>query len=218
MENNYYINELFYSIQGEGKYMGYPCIFIRFSDCNLKCNWCDTTYSFNEGEYLKENELLKKIEKYNANLVEITGGEPLIHDNVYSLINTLNKKNKKILIETNGSISIKKIPDYVHIILDLKPPSSNANNDTNLYSNFKLLKKSDEVKIVIQNQEDLIWIHKTIQIYPELLNLENPPTLQVAFEKFNMTNLAKYILESNITFKMGIQMHKYIFPKDARGV
>jgi len=218
MENNYYINELFYSIQGEGKYMGYPCIFVRFSDCNLKCNWCDTTYSFNEGNYLKKYEIIEKIEKFNANLVEITGGEPLIHDNVYSLIETLNKINKKILIETNGSISIEKIPDYVHIILDLKPPSSNVNTDTNLYSNIKLLKKSDEVKIVIQNQEDLIWTHKTIQKYPQLLNLENPPTLQVAFEKFNMTNLAKYILESNITFKMGIQMHKYIFPKDARGV
>lgn len=211
------ITEIFYSIQGEGAFSGYPCSFIRLSGCNLSCTWCDTTYSHQEGELLSIEDVCNKVDAYNCNLVEITGGEPLLQDNVYPLLNSLNSMNKNILLETNGSVSLEKVPPYVHIIMDIKTPSSNSSSDM-FIENIPFLKKSDEIKIVISDREDFNWTVKVCNDY-KLLNLFTVPiTLQPAFGILKENDLAEWILSSGYNFKLGVQLHKYIFGDQIRGV
>ena len=114
------INEIYYSIQGESSFSGLPCIFIRLTYCNLRCSYCDTEYAFYEGHNMKITEIIKEINSYKCDLVEITGGEPLLQEGCIDLIKELHKNNKKVLIETGGSLPINNIPKKTHIILDLK--------------------------------------------------------------------------------------------------
>ena len=117
------INEIYHSIQGESSYSGLPCVFVRLTYCNLRCSYCDTEYAFYEGKDMSIKQIIKKINSYKCNLVEITGGEPLLQKNCIKLINELEKNNKKVLIETGGSLSIQNISKKTHIILDLKCPA-----------------------------------------------------------------------------------------------
>ena len=161
------INEIYYSIQGESSYSGLPCIFVRLTYCNLRCSYCDTEYAFYDGKDMTITDIIREIEKYDCNLIEITGGEPLLQENCIELINNLEKINKKVLIETGGALTIKNISKKAHIILDIKCPSSNM-SDKNLWQNFNYLKKSDEIKFVIGDKADYIWMKKIItkhQVY-----------------------------------------------------
>ena len=113
------INEIYYSIQGESSYSGLPCVFVRFTYCNLRCSYCDTEYAFHEGNEMSISEILNEISLYDCNLVEITGGEPLLQNGYIELINELNKQDKKVLIETGGALPIKNIPSKTHIIFNV---------------------------------------------------------------------------------------------------
>ena len=147
------ICEIFFSLQGESTYAGLPCVFVRLSGCNLNCTYCDTLYAKSESFPMDLNAILKKIESYNCNLVEITGGEPLLQTNTLNLISELINKKYKVLLETNGSISIKSIhPDCIKI-LDIKCPSSGESHN-NLKENLKFLTNKDELKFVIGTRED----------------------------------------------------------------
>ena len=134
------VNEIYYSIQGESSFSGLPCIFVRLTYCNLRCSYCDTEYAFYEGKNLEINQIIEKVNSFKCNLVEITGGEPLLQNDCIKLIEELEKNNKRVLIETGGSLTIKNISKKTHIILDLKCPSSKMEHK-NLWDNLNYIKK-----------------------------------------------------------------------------
>ena len=209
------INEIYYSIQGESSFSGLPCVFIRFTYCNLRCSYCDTEYAFYEGKEIKISEIIKKINSYKCNLVEITGGEPLIQEGCIELIKELQKLKKTVLIETGGSLPINKIPKKTHIILDLKCPSSNM-EDRNLWSNIKYLNKKDEVKFVIGDLKDYKWSKKIINKYK--LNKKCSILFSPLYGKIKPKKIVEWMLKDNIDGRFQIQLHKEIWDKDKRGV
>ncbi|MDH4263452.1 MAG: radical SAM protein [Spirochaetia bacterium] len=211
------ITEVFQSIQGEGHYSGIPCSFIRLTGCNLLCKWCDTTYAYKNGESLEINDIINEINIFNNELVEITGGEPLLQDNVYDLIDYLHQNNNRVLLETNGSLFIDRVPEYVHIIMDIKTPSSGGYTEGYL-KNLPIIKKTDEIKIVISNYNDFKWALNMCLDNNLFDYFEKPILVQPAFGILNEQDLAAWILDSKVFFKLGIQLHKYIFGEHVRGV
>ncbi|MCX8011618.1 MAG: 7-carboxy-7-deazaguanine synthase QueE, partial [Desulfobacterota bacterium] len=125
------VNEIFFSIQGESSYAGWPCIFVRLTGCNLRCSYCDTPYAYDEGNPMTIAEILEEIKKIPCNLIEITGGEPLIQEETPSLINTLIENEYKVLLETNGSMDIGRINPKCVRIIDFKCPSSDMDHFNN---------------------------------------------------------------------------------------
>jgi len=215
--NSLLITEIFKSIQGEGHYSGLPCSFIRLTGCNLSCHWCDTTYAYENGTHFDIDDIINTILIHETKLIEITGGEPLLQNNVFFLIKKLHEHGKIILLETNGSITIKEVPNYVHIIMDIKTPYSNGYSK-NCFENLSYLKKSDEIKIVIENYRDFEWSMTICDSY-DLHNLvEKPIILQPVFNLLSPMILAKWIIESRKFFKLGIQLHKYVFGDNIQGV
>ncbi len=207
------INEIFFSIQGEGKWTGKPNIFLRFTGCNLKCEYCDTKYAYYNGKEFSIDEITKKIKDYNCKKVCITGGEPLLQDNLNNLIDKLIDLNYEILIETNGSINIEKISqiDRILISLDIKCPSSKMHEKMN-FENIKKLKKKDQIKFVIKDKKDYEYSKKIIEKYQ--------PKCQIFFQpvwKSKPDKLAKWILEDGLNVTLGLQIHKIIW-RDKKGV
>lgn len=209
------INEIFYSIQGESSMMGIPCVFIRLTYCNLRCSYCDTEYAFYDGKDMAIEDIITEVKKYDCNLVEITGGEPLVQENVNDLMKQLCDKGYEVMIETGGSITIKDIDKRVKIIMDLKTPSSKMMNK-NLYENIDFLKKGDEVKFVIGNSEDYNWSKEIINKY----NLTEKAVVLMSpvFNELQNIELAKWILDDKLKVRFQIQLHKYIWHPETRGV
>jgi 7-carboxy-7-deazaguanine synthase len=201
------INEIFYSIQGEGKWTGIPNIFIRTSQCNLRCSYCDTKYAYEEGFEITLYDILKKIQEYPCKYVCITGGEPLLQKETIPLINLIQKKDYKILLETNGSINIKSIKNRSSLIisLDIKCPSSKMHDKMD-YGNLKLLNKNDQVKFIIEKLNDYEFAKNVIS------NYEIP--CDIYFQSLwgkNPKLLAKWILNDKLNVKLGLQIHKIIW-------
>ena len=209
------INEIFYSIQGESTMAGRTCVFVRLTNCNLRCTYCDTEYAFYEGGSMSIVEIISEIEKYNCNLVEITGGEPLIQENVLHLMRILSDKDYLVMLETSGSLPIAVVDKRVKIIMDLKTPSSGM-VQKNLYENIKFIKRFDEVKFVIGNREDYDWAKNIINEYSLLdkaIVLMSP-----VFGKIQNIDLANWILEDKLQVRFQMQLHKYIWHPETRGV
>ena len=209
------INEIFFSIQGESSYAGLPCVFVRLTGCNLRCSYCDTKYAFYEGENFSVDDIFEKVSDYNCNLVEITGGEPLLQKDVYPLITKLCDNGYTVLLETNGSLSIKKVDKRVIKIIDFKTPSSKMGKE-NFFENIKYLNSKDEVKFVIGSEEDYIWSKNVIRKY----NLDNHVTVlfSVVFGKMKESLLVEKILKDNLNVRYQLQLHKYIWKPDEKGV
>lgn len=201
------INEIFYSIQGEGKYTGLPTVFIRTTGCNLRCSFCDTKYAYEEGEKLTVNQIKHKIEKYKCKNICITGGEPLIQEEIPDLIKELVRKKYFITIETNGSIDIKPLINnkQIMISLDIKCPSSKM-NEKMILKNIMLLEKKDQLKFIINDKKDYEYAKKITNEYK--------PSSMVFFQQAwgsNIEKLVKWILKDNLNVRLGLQMHKVIW-------
>lgn len=209
------INEIFFSIQGESTYTGKPCIFICLSECNLRCVWCDTEYAFYEGTELSIDDILKKIGEYNCKLVEITGGEPLIQEEVYQLIDRLQKLQYTVLIETGGSISISKLNHEVIKIMDIKCPGSKMESKMD-FSNIDLLTKNDEAKFVVLNAEDYRYAKDIISRYD--LTSRTNVLMSPVHDVLSSRTLAEWILADGLDVRLQVQFHKYIWSKDDRKV
>ena len=151
------INEIFYSIQGESSYSGLPCVFVRLTYCNLRCSYCDSEYSFHEGNNMTIKEIIEKVASYNCPLVEVTGGEPLLQKEAITLMQELLKNKYQVMLETGGSLPVDKVPKEVIKIVDFKCPTSNMSkkNDWTILPNLNEL---DEIKFVIGNREDYDWV------------------------------------------------------------
>lgn len=194
---------------------GLPCIFIRLTYCNLRCSYCDTEYAFYEGTDYAIEEILTEIKKYNCNLVEVTGGEPLVQKEVLPLMKILCDSGYDVLIETGGSLSIKEVDQHVKVIMDFKCPSSKM-AEKNLFENINYLKKNDEVKFVIGNREDYDWSKNIIDKYQ--LTEKCAVLFSNVFSELEPIQLAEWILKDNLKVRFQIQMHKYIWSPIKRGV
>ena len=209
------VNEIYKSIQGESTFSGLPCIFIRLTFCNLRCSYCDTEYAFHEGTDMQISNIIKKVNELNCNLVEVTGGEPLVQDACIDLLESLISNGNKILIETGGALTIEKIPTQVTIILDIKCPSSDM-CDKNLWSNIDLIKKTDEIKFVIGDKKDYEWSKNIIKEY-NLLN-KCKVLFSPVYNKIESKEMVEWILEDNLNVRFQTQLHKSIWPHDTKGV
>ena len=217
MENNSIlkINEIFKSIQGESTHMGIPCAFIRLTYCNLRCTYCDTEYSFHEGKDMSISEILNEIKPMNTKLVEVTGGEPMLQENVIPLMKELLKNRYEVLLETSGAISLKDVPEKVRKIVDFKCPSSDM-SDKNLWTIVNELNPDDEIKFVIGNRSDYDWTKDKISQYN--LNKKWTTLISPVFDKITLEQLAEWILEDSLDVRLQLQMHKYIWDPDMRAV
>jgi len=209
------VNEIFYSIQGESSFAGLPCVFVRLTYCNLRCTYCDTEYAFYEGKDMSIDEIIEEVKKYNCNLVEVTGGEPLVQKESLELMKKLCDANFQVLLETSGSLPIEDVDKRVTIIMDLKTPSSRMMKK-NLYSNIEHLKPQDEVKFVIGNREDYEWAKEIISKYN--LTEKCKILMGVVFGELSNLDLASWILEDKLPVRFQMQLHKYIWEPEKRGV
>lgn len=211
------ISELFYSIQGESTYAGLPCVFIRLSGCNLRCSYCDSTYTFNEaGQKVSLSDILIFTNKYPQALVELTGGEPLLQQNSIALMAELISRGRRVLLETNGSLDLSPVPAGVIKIMDLKCPGSGM-CDQMLMANLALLKQGDEIKFVLSSRSDYEWAKDIIKQYD--LDKSGAALLFSAVEdKLRHADLADWILKDQLMVRQQLQLHKIIWPNVERGV
>jgi 7-carboxy-7-deazaguanine synthase len=207
------INEIYASIQGESSHTGLPCVFIRLTGCNLRCSWCDTAYAFYEGNDLTIEETLQKVETFGLGLVEITGGEPLLQEDVYPLMEALLKKGYRVMLETGGALPIDKVPEKVIKILDIKCPGSGEKKKNHL-ENLKLLSPHDEVKFVLLDRADYEWSRDLLQKY----DLSTQVLFSPVYDKLNLKDLVQWTLEDRLSVRLQTQLHKVIWSKDTIGV
>lgn len=207
--------EIFTSIQGESSYAGLLCTFIRMAGCNLRCSYCDSTYAYDAGMELSENEIINEITLIGANFVAITGGEPLLQEGTFHLIERLLGEGHKVLIETNGTLSIKDIDPRAIIVLDVKTPGSGMSEDIDV-SNFDYIKPTDEIKFVITDKADYEWSKDKINRYK--LKSRCQILFSPAFGKLDPESLVKWMLEDRLDVRLNLQMHKYIYGGERRGV
>lgn len=215
-DNSLMINEIFYSIQGESTRAGQRCVFVRLTGCNLRCGWCDTQYAFHEGERMSIAEVVDRALSYRCDLVEITGGEPLLQNAVHRLISALLDANKTVMIETSGAADISGLDSRVIRIMDLKCPASGESH-RNLWSNLGHLTPRDELKFVIADRADYDWARQTI-VEHDLAKSVGAILMSCAFGQLDTRLLAKWILEDELPVRLQIQLHKYVWGPDARGV
>ncbi len=202
------INEIFYSIQGESSYLGYPCVFVRLSGCNLRCRYCDTTYAYEEGSYLSPKELFEIIGSYKTRLVTITGGEPLLQPQVVPFIKSLLEKGYQVLVETNGSLPISVLPEGANVVMDIKCPGSGM-SDFMCWENINFIKPTDEVKFVLTNREDYEWAKAVLKKYD--LSKRCQILFSAVFKELKLKELAEWILKDQIWVRLQPQLHKIIW-------
>ncbi len=209
------VTEIYKSVQGESTYMGLPCVFIRLTGCNLRCVWCDTPHAFHDGKKLSIHQIIDEVKSYDINLVEITGGEPLLQKEVFPLMESLLKNKFKVMLETSGSLAINNVPAKVIKIIDLKCPGSGEENK-NLWENLNHLTSTDEIKFVIADKTDYEWSKKVLQDYE--LDKKVPVLFSPVFEKLKLKDLTEWILKDNLPVRLHTQLHKYIWDQKTIGV
>ncbi len=213
------ISEIFYSIQGEGTRAGLPCVFIRLQGCNFRCSWCDTPYALEikqEEKLMTFSEIISEVVQYNCNFIEFTGGEPLQQSAVIELINYFAHQSKTVAIETNGYHSFQTLDPRVIKIMDIKCPGSKMQKFNNL-DNLRYLTKSDEIKFVVLDKNDFDYACDIILKY-NLENIVDTILFSPVFGKCHPLDLANWILSSRKNYRMQIQMHKFIWHPETRGV
>jgi len=209
------VNEIFYSIQGESTYTGRPCVFVRLTACNLRCRWCDTEYAFYEGETLTIDQVLEQVRAYKCPLVEITGGEPLLQEDVHSLIDRLLLEGYEVLIETGGSLDVGRLDPRVVKVLDLKAPGSGMDRHNNL-DNLRYLDRKDQIKFVVADRRDYEWAKRMMAEHA--LAEKAQVLFSPVFGELHPRELAEWMLADQLQARLQIQLHKYLWDPDQRGV
>ena len=209
------IHEIFHSLQGESSRAGLPCVFVRLTYCNIRCSYCDTEYAFHEGKEMTIDQILAVVRGYGCNLVEVTGGEPLFQENVHPLLTRLCDEGFEVLVETGGSLDISPVDSRVRQIVDFKGPSSGMMKK-NLWENVRHLKETDEVKFVIGDREDYDWARA--RIAEHRIGERSPILMSVVFGKLEPAELAGWILADKLTVRFQLQMHKFVWHPETRGV
>jgi len=210
------VNEIFYSIQGESTRAGRPCVFVRLTACDLRCSWCDTPYAFHEGRKMSIEDVVAAVGRYGCELVEITGGEPLLQEDVYELMNRLLAADGTVMLETGGHRPITRVPRAVVKIVDIKCPGS-GESDKNDWTNLDRLAPHDEVKFVIADRADYKFAREAVarhQLVSRTAAVLFSPVHGVLAPKA----LSEWILEDRLPVRLQLQLHKFIWTPTTRGV
>jgi 7-carboxy-7-deazaguanine synthase len=210
------INEIFYSVQGESSYAGRPCVFVRLTACDLRCSWCDTPYAFHEGTKRSLDSVFAEVDAYTCPLVEVTGGEPLLQDDVYPLMEGLLARGRTVLLETGGHRSTARVPAAVVTILDVKCPGS-GESGKNDWSNLERLQPHDEVKFVIKDRIDYEYASEVIARH-DLASRAAAIHFSPVHGVMDARSLAEWVLADNLPVRLQLQLHKYIWDPATRGV
>ena len=210
------VNEIFYSIQGESSFMGWPCVFVRLTGCNLRCSYCDSEYAFYEGKEMSIPEVLQAVAEYQARLILVTGGEPLLQKTVHDLFRELLNRDYTVCVETGGHMPVENLDARVHKIMDLKCPSSGMMQQNN-YGNIGSLTRNDEVKFVVGDRADFDWACQIIRSY-DLPQKAGTVLFSPVYQKLPYDLLARWVLDCGLDVRMQLQMHRVIWPNIFRGV
>jgi 7-carboxy-7-deazaguanine synthase len=208
--------EIFRSVQGETSFTGLPTTFIRLAACNLRCSWCDTSYSFGRGIPFTLEEILTQVESYGCRHICVTGGEPLLQANVLPLMDQLCEKGYIVSLETGGSLSTKEVNKHVRIILDVKCPGSQMHSK-NLWANMDHLRFHDQVKFVIQDSDDYQYAKDICSRY-QLFDKVSEVLYSPVFGVLHPQELVKWILEDRLPVRLNLQIHKFIWSPETKGV
>lgn len=209
------INEIFRSIQGETSFAGLPFVFVRLTGCNLRCSYCDTQYAYDERNEMPISSIIDKVDSFGLKSVCVTGGEPLSNHNTPVLVRELLNRNYTVLVETNGSYDVSVLPEGTIRILDVKCPDSGMSHKM-CWQNIAHLTKRDEVKFVLSSRNDYEWARSMITKYhlTEIAHILMLPVYGMIQPSF----IASWILEDHINVRLQLQMHKYIWGPETRGV
>jgi 7-carboxy-7-deazaguanine synthase len=208
------VTEIFFSIQGEGTRAGRPCVFVRFTGCDLRCGYCDTAYAFTGGQELTRSEIALAVARHPARFVCLTGGEPLLQKELPQLARELLASGYEVLVETHGQLPLGALPREVVKVADVKTPGSGE--EAKDLSWLDGLAPHDEVKFVVTDESDFRWaaeVVKRFRLDDRLEVLVSP-----AFGRVDPRDLARWILESGIDARLQLQLHKLVWGPDARGV
>jgi len=211
------VNEIFYSIQGESTFTGFPCIFIRMTGCNLRCTYCDTTYAYDQGDDIPLDNILTTVKKFDCRLIEVTGGEPLIQNETPDLIAALIENGYTVLLETNGSQDISAVDTRCTRIVDIKCPSSGMDNK-NYWKNLDYITPNDQLKFVIAHRQDYLYAKKVLDATAIKRRKKLLINFSPVFNEIDLKDLAEWILEDNLPVRLQIQLHKYIWGEYTKGV
>jgi 7-carboxy-7-deazaguanine synthase len=215
------VTEIFHSIQGESTWAGLPCTFVRLTGCPLRCVWCDTEYSFHGGEKFSLAAIMRRVDDLGCRLVEITGGEPLIHPNAFRLATEFLDRGYTVLVETSGALDVSPLDPRVHKIMDLKCPGS-GEMGKNLWSNLDHLSPRDEVKFVLKDREDYLWARGVIRERGLDRRADDGTLRALLFSpvwgELSLRDLAAWTLEDGLPVRIQLQLHKLIWDPNARAV
>jgi 7-carboxy-7-deazaguanine synthase len=210
------INEIFHSVQGESTYAGRPCVFVRLTACDLRCSWCDTAYAFYEGTKRSLDEVIGEVDRFDCSLVEVTGGEPLLQEDVYPLMQRLLDSGKTVLLETGGHRSTERVPADVVTILDVKCPGS-GEVEKNDWTNLDRLRPQDEVKFVVKDRADYEFARDVIN-RRKLAGRVAAVHLSPVHGVLDPKTLSEWVLADRLPVRLQLQLHKYIWSPTTRGV
>ena len=211
------VTEIFRSVQGESTHVGRPCAFVRLTGCPMRCVWCDSEYTFTGGESLAIEDVIDQVRAMNCRLVEVTGGEPLVQREAFTLIERLCDEGYEVLIETGGYVSTAGVDERAKIILDVKCPASGEEGRNHWPNLDRLRADRDEVKFVVANRDDWEYARGVIERY-DLERRAHAVLISPVWEAVELKQLADWISSSGLNLRMQLQMHKQIWGAEARGV
>jgi 7-carboxy-7-deazaguanine synthase len=210
------VTEIFKSIQGESTFAGLPCVFIRLTGCNLRCHWCDTAYAFQGGQTMSAEEILARVRQLGCSLVEITGGEPLLQAEVPALAEQLLAERHRVLVETSGERFVGELPRAVVKIVDVKCPGSGESGKFRL-ENLEALERKDQLKFVILDENDYRYAREFLARH-NVRGRVDEVIFAPVFGQLPPRTLAEWILHDSLEVRLGLQLHKFIWEPDVRGV
>ena len=210
------VNEIFFSIQGESSHTGRPCVFVRLTGCDLRCAWCDTPYAFDEGSKRTVEDVAAVVDGYGCSLVEITGGEPLLQEDVYPLMQTLLRSGKTVLLETGGQLDISRVPPSVVKVVDVKCPGSGESGRADL-GNLDRLAPHDELKFVIRDRRDYEFARELVRAR-RLQDRCRAVLFSPVHGVLAPDRLSEWALTDRLPVRIQVQLHKYFWGDDTRGV
>jgi 7-carboxy-7-deazaguanine synthase len=209
------IHEIYQSVQGESTFAGLPCVFVRLTACNSRCVWCDSPHAFKQGAPWPLDAVAERVLAFRCPLVEVTGGEPLLQPEALPLMTRLADAGLTVLLETSGALDVAPVDRRVHIIMDLKCPDS-GECAGNRFENLAALKPTDQLKFVIASRRDFDWAANTIREHQ--LDRRFTVLLSAVFGAVELPDLAAWLLASGLQVRLQLQLHKYIWDPQARGV
>jgi 7-carboxy-7-deazaguanine synthase len=223
-----FITEIFKSIQGEGTRAGLPCVFVRLTGCNLRCTWCDTAYAFHGGKKMSVEDVMKQVEELtggaqNLPLVELTGGEPLLQEEIYPLAEKLLARGYTVMIETSGERSVDRLPREVIKIVDVKCPDS-GEPDTFEMKNLEAVSVNDEIKFVISTRNDYEFArnftreHRLAEKVKQVLFSPVFDDPEGKWKGLEPRQLVEWMLEDELPVRLGLQLHKFVWHPSTKGV